>query len=131
MILVVGGAWQGKGKVCRKLSGIEDRLYEARLADGRVDKPEMALKKPYIEAFHLFLRQVIAQGDDPEAYTKRVLAASPKVISMDEVGCGVVPMDRLDLEYREQAGQCGQILAAEAEQVYRVVCGIPSRIKPS
>lgn len=130
MILVVGGACQGKRQVCRQLAGIEEDLYQERLADGKKDTPETALQRPYVAAYHLFLRQVLEQGESPEDYTKMVIAASPDIISMDEVGCGVVPVNREEREYREAAGRCGQLLAAEAEQVYRVVCGILLRIKP-
>ncbi len=51
------------------------------------------------------------------------------VIVSDEVGYGVVPIDRLEREYREQAGRCMELLAASAGQVYRVVCGIGMKLK--
>ena len=51
------------------------------------------------------------------------------MIVMDEVGAGVVPVERSDREYREAIGLAGQHLAREAEEVYRVVCGIGMRIK--
>lgn len=130
MILVIGGACQGKRQVCRQMAGIEEDLYRQRLADGKTDVPEEALLKPYVAAYHLFLRRVLERGENPEDYTRAMLAAAPEIISMDEVGCGVVPVERKEREYREAVGRCGQILAAEAEQVYRVTCGIPLRIKP-
>lgn len=130
MILVVGGACQGKRQVCRRLAGAEENQYRQQLADGRVDAPEAALEKPYIAAFHLFLRQVMERGEDPELYTKQVIAALPEVVSMDEVGCGIVPVEKWEREYRESVGRCGQLLAAEAVEVYRVTCGISSKIKP-
>ena len=48
---------------------------------------------------------------------------------MDEVGCGVVPVDKEERQYREAVGAAGQELAARAEKVYRVTAGIPVRIK--
>lgn len=129
MILVVGGACQGKRQVCRRLLGIEEAYYRERLADGRTDVAETALEKPYVAAFHLFLRQVLERGECAEDYTKQLLDAEPEIVSMDEVGCGIVPMERFEREYRDAAGLCGQMLAAEAEQVYRVCCGIAVCIK--
>ncbi len=129
LTLVIGGAYQGKRRVCRQLSGTDEALYQELLADGWKDSPEKALKKPYLAAFHQFLRQVAEQGGDPERYTRKVLAAGPKIISMDEVGCGIVPVGRQDRDYREIVGRCGQLLAASAGRVYRVTCGIPVRIK--
>ena len=48
---------------------------------------------------------------------------------MDEVGCGIVPVERLERDYREAVGRAGQLLAQNASQVFRVICGIPVRIK--
>jgi len=46
-----------------------------------------------------------------------------------EVGCGVVPENDLARRYRDLVGRCNQIVAAEADEVYLVSCGIPFRIK--
>lgn len=129
MILVIGGAFQGKRNICCQLLDLEEAAFLCGLADGRADDPEQALRRPYLAAYQEFVRQVLDQGMDPEEYTRMVLKAQPEIISMDEVGCGIVPIDRSDRDYREAAGRCGQLLAAEAEEVYRVVCGIPARIK--
>ena len=51
------------------------------------------------------------------------------VLICDEVGCGVTPLDRGDREWREQVGRACCRLAAEAEAVYRVHCGVGVRIK--
>ncbi len=59
-----------------------------------------------------------------------VIRRNPGVIlTMDELGCGVVPMTYGDRAYREIAGRIGCALAAEAEEVYRVTCGIAKKIK--
>ena len=47
----------------------------------------------------------------------------------DEVGCGVTPLAREDRDWREQVGRTCCRLAAEAEAVYRVYCGLGVRIK--
>ena len=44
----------------------------------------------------------------------------------NEVGAGIVPENRL---YRDLAGLANQQLAAAADAVYAVLCGIPLRIK--
>ena len=56
-------------------------------------------------------------------------SAGTAVITMDEVGCGVVPMSREERQYRDAAGRAGQELAGRAEQVWRVIAGIAVRIK--
>ena len=51
------------------------------------------------------------------------------VLVVNELGCGVVPMDAFDRKYRERAGRLCCALAREAEEVHRVLCGIGTRIK--
>lgn len=52
-----------------------------------------------------------------------------EVVVCREVGCGVIPMERADRERREAVGRLCCDLAARAEKVYRVSCGIPMRLK--
>lgn len=47
----------------------------------------------------------------------------------NEVGAGIVPENRLARLYRDLAGLANQQLAAAADAVYAVLCGIPLRIK--
>ena len=48
----------------------------------------------------------------------------------DEVGSGVIPLQREQREFREATGRLCIALAREASQVVRLVCGIPQVIKP-
>lgn len=136
MILIVGGNAQGKRACAERLAhsmrefgertGEGMELYSA---DGLRDSPKEALVKPLLFNFHGFLRQIIESGADPQAYTKEVIDAGPFIITLDEVGCGVIPVRRSERDWREACGRAGQLLGAESDQVYRVVCGILSRIK--
>jgi len=58
-----------------------------------------------------------------------VIAGDLRLVTLDEVGCGIVPMEKREREYREAVGAAGQLLASVADQVYRVLAGIPVRIK--
>ena len=51
------------------------------------------------------------------------------VIICDEVGNGIVPLDSFEREYRERLGWLLCEIAAKAERVERIVCGIGQRIK--
>ena len=42
----------------------------------------------------------------------------------NEVGAGIVPDNRLSREYRDLAGIANQLVAAQADEVYLVVCGL-------
>ena len=129
MIFIIGGACQGKRDFARGLFGLSYEEWERGVADGEKDLPELAWEKPYLTSFHQWVRQILAQGEDPAGFVEKVLGAAPEVVVMEEVGCGVVPIERRDRELREAVGRAGQALAARAQQVYRVVCGIPMRLK--
>ena len=52
-----------------------------------------------------------------------------EVVIVCEVGSGIVPLDRNERETREQTGRLVNRLAAEAEHVVRMVCGLPQVLK--
>ena len=52
-----------------------------------------------------------------------------QIVIASETGCGVVPIDPLEEERREAAGRLSCKLAASADVVIRVVCGIPCFLK--
>ena len=109
MIFIVGGAYQGKTEYARLNYGTDYRI---------------------INGYHLKVRQQLEQGDDPLEEVKKILAESEKlVIISDDIGCGLVPVDAFERRYREASGRVNCYLAKEAEQVIRMVCGVPARIK--
>jgi len=55
--------------------------------------------------------------------------AGRDVVIATEVGCGVIPVDPAEREKREQAGRLACLLAARAETVIRVSCGLPQLLK--
>ena len=66
----------------------------------------------------------------PEAESMAYLEKHPDtVIICDEVGNGIVPLDSFEREYRERLGRLLCEIAAKAERVERIVCGIGQRIK--
>ena len=52
-----------------------------------------------------------------------------KVVTINEVGSGVIPAERAERLGREATGRLSVLLAKEAEQVVRMVCGIPVVLK--
>lgn len=107
MILVIGGSFQGK------------QVYAAQICKGGTVLPD----------FQDRIRAVLESGEDPEAFTRQILVNPPAVITLDEVGCGIVPMEKSERDYREAVGHAGQMLAVAAAEVYRMQCGIAVRIK--
>jgi len=56
-------------------------------------------------------------------------AGTTAVVVCDEVGSGVIPLEKRDREAREATGRLCVLLAREAERVVRVVAGIPVVLK--
>lgn len=54
---------------------------------------------------------------------------SYEAVICDEVGCGVVPLERKDRDRREAIGRLCCQLAQEAQAVYRLQCGLAMRLK--
>ena len=70
------------------------------------------------------------KSPSPEAESMAYLEKHPDtVIICDEVGSGIVPLDSFEREYRERLGRLLCEIAAKAERVERIVCGIGQRIK--
>jgi adenosylcobinamide kinase/adenosylcobinamide-phosphate guanylyltransferase len=106
MVLVIGGSNQGKYTFAKTLS--EDVIRD----------------------FHLQIRDCMEQGNDPGELAEQVLSQHPDaVFTVAELGCGLVPMDPFDRDYRESVGRISCLLAERAGAVYRVYCGIPVKIK--
>ena len=55
--------------------------------------------------------------------------AGRSVVMVDQVGCGVVPIDPDERAWRERAGRLSCELALRADTVVRLVCGCPQVIK--
>ena len=105
MKLYIGGAYQGQEELARQEnSGAE-----------------------IIPDFHLLLKGF---DGDSRMFAEDFCREYPDaVVITDEIGCGVVPMDRNDRIWREAAGRALCVIAQKAETVIRVTCGIGVRIK--
>ncbi|MFC1989944.1 bifunctional adenosylcobinamide kinase/adenosylcobinamide-phosphate guanylyltransferase [Chloroflexota bacterium] len=53
------------------------------------------------------------------------------IIVTNEVGMGLVPVNKVGRLYRDLLGKANQLLAQQADEVYYMVAGLPLLIKPS
>ena len=69
-------------------------------------------------------------GTAPEAELEELLQKNPEIcIVTNELGYGVVPIEPFDRKWREKTGRICTELAAKADSVTRVVCGIGILLK--
>lgn len=106
MVLVVGGTNQGKYAFAKTIS--ED----------------------VVKDLHAEIRAYMERGEDPWELAEQVQVSHPQVvITMAELGCGLIPVDAFERDYRETVGRISCELAKNAVAVYRVCCGIAKQIK--
>ena len=103
-VLIIGGAHQGKHRLAEK-------LY-----------PNL----PKTEKLHEIVREMLEENRDPQSLLDELRG---RVITCDEIGCGVVPIGRADENWREAVGRLCCALAQEADAVVRVIAGVPQFIK--
>ena len=83
-----------------------------------------------VNHFHRWVKRRLTDGGCPEEEIGDFLERYGEcAIICDEIGNGIVPGDRFEREYRERTGRILIDLAARAERVERVICGIGQRIK--
>ena len=108
MKLYIGGAYQGQDELARAENPGAEIMLD----------------------FHEAVRAALERGEDPRAFARRVCGERPDaVIVSNEVGAGVVPIDRHDRAFREAVGRALCVIAQASESVTRAVCGIGVRIK--
>ena len=94
------------------------------------DKWTEAKQAACINHYHALIRRLSAAQADPAAWTERYCDAHPDgIILLNETGCGIIPLDPAERRLRELTGICGCIIAARAETVIRVTCGIPAALR--
>lgn len=125
--LILGGYAQGKLDYAVKCCGLSKyNIYDAVLPKDK----EIGDVTVIVNNLHRFIRERISDDGCPE---EEILCFLEKcgdcIIICDEVGSGIVPVDTFEREYRERVGRILIGIAAKADEVYRVICGIGQRIK--
>ena len=103
MILIIGGSSSGKHDYARSLGYKDNEISQN-------------------------VWKLIRENPTGHDELLRSLREMPVVIC-DEVGSGIVPMERHEREARDACGRLCITLAAEAERVVRMVCGIATVLK--
>lgn len=134
MILVTGGAFQGKLKFVKKEYNIADEM----ISDGRDCKLDNGLNDlkniKAINHFNLLVKRLMKKEFSDKEYNNLIdwiknNENKELIIITDEIGNGLVPIDKFEREYRELVGRICCEIAKHSNEVYRVYCGIPTKIK--
>ena len=86
-----------------------------------------------INHLHLWVKDLLCEGMEEAAVQSTILswvATHPNTILIcDELGNGIVPLEKMDRIWREQTGRLMIELAKQAERVERILCGLGQRLK--
>lgn len=124
MILVFGGAYNGKlDWVKSKFNIKEDEIH---FCNGE----EIDFSKKAICGLHkLTYNCVIEKKNSLEFVKENLYKLENKIIIVDEISSGIVPLKKEERIWRDDTGQCIQYLSKKSSEIYRVFCGIPTVIK--
>jgi cobalamin biosynthesis protein cobU, putative, truncation len=126
MILIYAGAYQGKLDFARKSFGIK----EEDICYCNSDMESIDFGKKVIYGLEKFIYGYEKRGQSADEYIRAQLPLmNDKIIICEDISRGLVPMDKLERAWRETNGRVVNAVAAEADEVYTVFCGIESRIK--
>lgn len=120
MVLVIGGAYQGKLDYAKTAFDITDEDVFTCSGD------TIDFSKRCIYAIEVFSRHC----DDPIAYFKAHRSQwESSILICQDIFCGVVPMGADIRAWRQNTGRLCQYLSGEAAQVSRIFCGLEQRLK--
>lgn len=122
MVLIIGGAYQGKTEYAKKTYSLQDAdIFTCENMD--IDPNARVIR--HLERFAL---ACVRAGKEP-AEVLNAIDLSDKILICEDISCGVVPMDAVEREWREAVGRMNAMLAAKAARVTRLFCGLPLELK--
>ena len=124
MVLIIGGAYQGKREWARIEYGLTDgEIFTCQAA-------EIDFSRRCIDRLEEFTLTCVRGGLDPVAYfEERAGEWQDSVLICQDISCGVVPMSTELRLWRNETGRLCQYLARRAERVSRIFCGLEQRLK--
>ena len=125
MVLIFGGAYQGKLDFAMKKFNIKDTDIFTCTEDSFTD-----FSKKIIDRAELFFLKCVKAGIEPrDILCENINMLQDKIVIARDISQGIVPIDSVQRAWREASGRAMMYLAGEAEEVYRVFCGLSEKLK--
>ncbi len=124
MILIIGGAYQGKLGFARDAFSVtEAEIFDCTGAS-------IDFSKRCVRHLEEFCYACVEAGVEPKDYfLEHKDQWRDSILICRDIFCGVVPTDPIQREWRQAAGRLCQYLTVEAERVSRIFCGLEQRLK--
>lgn len=130
MEIFIGGSGQNKEQIVMLKC---DLMSAQDACDGDLINYEEIFCVKAVNHFHRFvLRNMERFGteEDMELFVQMLMEENSDIILIgDEIGCGIVPLEQKDRDYREIYGRIMCLLTQRAKKVTRIICGICQVIK--
>jgi adenosylcobinamide kinase/adenosylcobinamide-phosphate guanylyltransferase len=124
MRLIIGGAYQGK------LEFAMEKYHQYVVAEGSTCSVQDVLTCGILNRFEIFIKRNFSNVEEVSRFLDRLLSENPHIIVVcNEVGCGVVPVEKSERAYRELVGRACCEVSKRAETVERVFCGLGVCVK--
>jgi len=126
LILIFGGAYQGKLAYALERFGLESGdVYDCNGED-----TDVPTGKRLVNGFDKWIMALVKSNVKPGVAVSRFMAENKDAIVIcTDISCGVVPVGQLERDWREAVGRALAELAGASDEVVRVFCGIPTRLK--
>lgn len=126
MIMITGGAFSGKKDYAKKRFGFSDD----DILNGENCPFDAAFSAKCIADFQLIVKRLLEENADVQTFTERLCKENPNaVVIINEIGAGIIPLEKSDRIWREETGRSGCLIARNSSEVIRLACGIPTTIK--
>ena len=123
MILIIGGAYQGKLDFARRTFGLgPEDIFTC--AGGEID-----FSRRCVDHLERFVRACGEPGAAEAYFQARREAWRDSILICEDMSCGVVPLGADMRLWREEMGRLCGYLAARADRVSRLFCGLEQRLK--
>ena len=131
MILIFGGAYQGKLDWAKKEYHIKEEEIFFCTAEAKEKEalPGIDLDAHVIYSLESFTLDCVRKGIEAKDYMRKNRdRLENKIIICTDISQGVVPRQKEQRDWREMTGRVMNYLAAEADEVIRIVCGLPHKL---
>ena len=126
MILIFGGAYQGKlAYTLERFNLTGSDVYKC--GDENINMP--GNKKIIYEIDKWILALVKAAIDVAQTIQQFIDGNPDAIVICNDISCGVVPIDPVMRKWREAVGRTLAVLSQQSDEVVRLFCGIPAKIK--
>jgi adenosyl cobinamide kinase/adenosyl cobinamide phosphate guanylyltransferase len=129
--MIFGGAYQGKVDFAKDKFSISDSdIYVCPLDKSDIfNDNSFRSAKAVCHLERLILTLTKEQQEAKEVFIRYNNLLQNKILILDDISQGIVPMDPILRQWREATGRAMLYLSKEAKEVYRVFCGIGEKLK--